>query len=78
MLKQMKLQNKKNPSNSLKNRYQNNLGFMNGSNFVFDCAHLLHYKYHKINPNCDASNIDSSDWITNKKTTINSMNKKDY
>ena len=51
---------------------------MNGSNFVFDCAHLLHYKYRKINPNCDASNIDSSDWITNKKTTINSMNKKDY
>ena len=51
---------------------------MNGSNFVFHCAHLLHYKYCKINPNSDASNIDSSDWITNKKTTINSMNKKDY
>ena len=51
---------------------------MNGSNFFFDCAHLLHYKYRKINPNCDASNIDSSGWITNKKTTINSMNKKDY
>ena len=51
---------------------------MNGSNFVFDCAHLWHYKYHKINPNCVASNIHSSDWITNKKTTINPMNKKDY
>ena len=37
----------------------------------------LCYKYHKINPNFGASNIDSPDWITNKKTTINPMNKKD-
>ena len=36
----------------------------------------LFYKYHKINPNFGASNIDSPDWITNKKTTINPMNKK--
>ena len=37
----------------------------------------LYYKYHKINPNFGASNIDSPDWITNKKTAINPMNKKD-
>ena len=49
---------------------------MNGSDFVFDCAHLSYHKYHKINPNFGASNIDSSDWITNKKATINPMNKK--
>ena len=50
---------------------------MNVSDFVFDCAHLLYHKYHKINPNFGASNIDSPDWITNKKTAINPMNKKD-
>ena len=49
---------------------------MKGSDFVFDCAHLLHYKYHKINPNCGSSNIESPDWIKNKNTTINPMNKK--
>ena len=37
----------------------------------------LYYKYYKINPNFGASNIDSPDWITNKKTTRNPMNKKD-
>ena len=37
----------------------------------------LYYKYHKINPNFGASNIDSPDWITNKKAAINPMNKKD-
>ena len=50
---------------------------MKGSDFVFDCAHLLHYKYHKINPNCGRSNIESPDWIKNKNTTTNPMNKKD-
>ena len=60
----------------IKNRYQNNLELMKGSDFVFDCAHLLYYKYHKINPNCGSSNIESPDWIKNKNTTINPMNKK--
>ena len=40
---------------SLKNRYQNNLESMRGSEFVFDYVHLLYYKYHKINPNCGGS-----------------------
>ena len=30
---------------SLKNRFQNNLESMKGSDFVFDDVHLLHYKY---------------------------------
>ena len=34
---------------------------MNGSDFIFDSVHLLYCKYHKINPNCDESNIDSPD-----------------
>ena len=46
----MKLQ--KELFDSLKNRYQNNLESMKGSEFVFDYVYLLHYKCHKINPNC--------------------------
>ena len=40
---------------SLKNRYQNNLESMKGSEFVFDYVQLLYYIYHKINPNRDGS-----------------------
>ena len=36
---------------SLKNRYQNNLELMRGSEFVFDYVQLLYHKCHKINPN---------------------------
>ena len=32
---------------SLKNRYQNNLGSMKRSELFFDFAQLLYYKYHK-------------------------------
>ena len=49
---------------------------MQGSDFVFDCAHLLYYKY-KINLNCGASNIDFPDQLKNEKAIINPMNKKD-
>ena len=40
---------KENLFESLKNRYQNNLESMKGSEFVFVYVHLLYYKYHKIN-----------------------------
>ena len=36
---------------SLKNRYQNNLQSMRGSEFVFNYVQLLYYKCHKINLN---------------------------
>ena len=52
---------------ALKNRYQNNLGSMKGSEFVFNYVHLLYYKCYKTNPNCAGSYIDSPDWIKNKK-----------
>ena len=39
----------------LKNRYQNNLESMKGGEFVLDYVHLLYYKCHKINPNCNGS-----------------------
>ena len=61
----------------LKNRYQNYLESMRGSEFVFDYVHLMYYKCHKINPNRGGSYVDSPDWITSKKETINPINKKD-
>ena len=55
---------------SLKNRHQNNLESMNGSDFVFNYVHLLYYKRHKLNPNCGGSYIDPPDWVKNKKAAI--------
>ena len=62
---------------SLKNRYQNNLELMKGSEFVFDYVQLLYYKCHKINPNHGGSYMDSPDWVKKKNTTIYPINKKD-
>ena len=61
---------------SLKNRHQNNLESVKGSEFVFDYVQLLHYKWHEINPSRCGSYIDSPDWVKNKKATINPINKK--
>ena len=61
---------------SLPTKFQNGLETsMNVGDFIFDCIYLLHYKCHKINPNCRVSYIDSPDWIKNKKATINPINK---
>ena len=62
---------------SLKNRYQNNLESMKGSEFLFDYVQLLYYKWHKINPNRGWSYTDSPDWLKSKKATIYPINKKD-
>ena len=62
---------------SLKNRDQNNLESVRGSEFVFDYVHLLYCKCHKINQNHGGSYIDSPYWIKNKKATVNPINKKD-
>ena len=62
---------------SLKNRHQNNLESMNDGEFFFDYIQLFHYKCHKINPNCGRLYIDSLDYIKNKNTAINPINKKD-
>ena len=50
---------------------------MKGSEFVFDYVHLLYHECHKIKLNDDGSYIDSPDWIKNKNTTINPINKND-
>ena len=60
----------------LKNRYQNNLESMKGSDFVFNYVHLMYYKCHKVSPNCGGSYIYSPASIKNKKATINPINKK--
>ena len=62
---------------SLKNRYQNNLESMKGSDFVFHYVQSLYYKCHKINPNCGGSYVDFPDWIKNQKAAINPIDKKD-
>ena len=59
----------------VKNRYQNSLESMKGSEFVFNYFQLLYCKCHRINPNCVGSYIDSPDWIKNNKGTINTINK---
>ena len=42
---------KKELFDSLKNRCQNNLESMKGTNIVFDYVNLLYYKCHKLNLN---------------------------
>ena len=64
----------KKPFDSLKNRYQHNLGSMRNSKFVFDYIKLLYYGCHKINLNHGGWYIDSPDWIKNKKAIINPIN----
>ena len=56
-------------------RYQKGLETkMKGSNFIFERVELLEYHLHKISLNRGSSYIDSSDWIKNKKATINPKN----
>ena len=59
---------------SLKNRYQNNLESVKGSEFLFNYVYLLYYECHKINPNHGGPHIDSPDWI--KKAIINLISRK--
>ena len=47
---------------------------MRGTEFVFDSDDLLHYNLHKISLNRSGSYIDSSEWLKNKKVTINPNN----
>ena len=60
----------------VKNSDQNNLVSIKGIDFDFVYVHLLYYQCHKINLNCNTSNVDSPEWIENKKATTNPINKK--
>ena len=48
-----------------------------GSDFVFESVNLLYYSLYKISLNRGGLYIDSSDWIKNKKATINPKSKDD-
>ena len=63
---------------SLLQRYQEGLEeSVKGREFVFDSIDLLYYKLHKINLNRGGSYIDSTEWLKNKKATINPKNNDD-
>ena len=47
--------------NSLKNRYQDNLELLEGSESVFNYVHLLYYKCHKVNLIHGGSDMDLFD-----------------
>ena len=56
---------------TLRNRYQNNLGKSKKcSEFVFDFVHLLYYKCQEINLNRDGSYKDYS-WLDKKYKSNN-------
>ena len=50
---------------------------MRGSESAFDIVGLLYHKLHKISVNRGESYIDSSEWLKNKKATINPKNNHD-
>ena len=53
---------------SLHSRYQIGLdASIKGSDFIFYCINLLHYKCCKINLKRGGSYVDSPNWIKNKK-----------
>ena len=64
---------------SLLSRHQTKLETpMRGSDFLFDCVHLLYYKDHNIKLRQGESYINSGDLIkSKKKAKINHTNKKD-
>ena len=50
---------------------------MKGSEFIFDSVDLLYYKFHRISLNWGGSFIVFSNWLKNKKATINPKNNDD-
>ena len=64
--------------NTFHKRYQEGLETkMKGSSFTFEHIDFLEYHLHKIRLNRGSSYIESSEWIQNKRVTINPKNTKD-
>ena len=62
---------------SLTKKYQIGLEkSIRGSDFLFNCVHLLYYKRHKVNLNYGKLQIASPGWTKNKEATINLIDKK--
>ena len=56
-------------------KYEENLQQkMKGSDFEFDGVNFLYYDFSKISLNRGGSDIDSPQWLKNKKSTINQKN----
>ena len=47
---------------------------MRRSEFIFDSIDTLYYDLNKISLSIDGSYVDSSEWLKNKKATINLKN----
>ena len=45
-----------------------------GIEFIFGYVQLVYYKFYKVDFRRGGSNIDSSDWVEEKKATINLKN----
>ena len=58
----------------LQNYEENLQEKMKGSDFEFDGANFVYYDFNKISINRGGSNIDSPQWLKNKKSTINPIN----
>ena len=54
--------------------YQEELKIIKGSDFVFESVELMDYKLHRVRLRTGGSYIKSSEWLANKKTTINPEN----
>ena len=66
-------------SKSLLQRYQEELEeSMKGNEFIFDSVNLLHYYLQKASlKRTGSSQIDSTEWLKNKKVTVNPKNNDD-
>ena len=63
---------------SLLKRYKKGLEeSMDGSHFIFDGVNALYYKLNKVTLSRGRSYIDSTEWLKNKKATINPKNSND-
>ena len=54
--------------------YQEELKIIKGSDLVFESVELMDYKLHRVRLRTGGSYIKSSEWLANKKTTINPEN----
>ena len=57
------------------NNYQKESDRIKGSNFRFESVELMDYKLHKVSLKRGGSYIKSSQWLINKRSTINPKSK---
>ena len=62
---------------SFLHNYQEELKIIKGSEFIFESDELMDYKLHRVRLRRGGSYIKSSEWLANKRATINPKNKND-